>query len=79
MCLVKRSTNHSDDVIDFEIDIRNETNCPTFKREQMIFIHFSAVFTNRKASYTQLSPLLKDYPYVTLDTYLINGFDQGNA
>ena len=45
----------------------------------MICINFSAVFANRKASYTDLSPLFKDYPYVTLDADLINGFDQGNA
>ena len=45
----------------------------------MICTHFFAVFPNRKASYTDLSPLFKDDPYVTLDPDLINGFDQGNV
>ena len=45
----------------------------------MICKHFSAVFANWKASYTDLSPLFKEHPYVTLDVDLINGFDQGNA
>ena len=82
--LVKNSTNYSDDEIDFEVDFGNDTrfcscSCPSFKRERMICKHFFAVFASRKTSYTDLSALFKDHPYVTLDADLFNGFDQGNA
>lgn len=45
----------------------------------MICKHFFAVFENCKASYTDLSPLFKDHPYVTFEADLINGFDQRNG
>ena len=45
----------------------------------MICKDFFVVFANRKASFTDLSPLFKEHPYVTLDADLINGFDQGKA
>lgn len=45
----------------------------------MICKYSLAIFASRKASYTDLSLLFKDHPYVTLDGDLINAFDQGNA
>ena len=73
--------NYSDDEIDFEVDFGNDTRfcscrCPSFKRKQMICKHF---YASRKASYTDLLPLFKGHPYVTLDADQINGFVQGNA